>query len=79
VEVADVGRTAGDALAVEFEDQAERGVGGGVLGAEVQDPAVAGVHVTGEVLGGFDINIKAFFGSEREGHVGPPGGTREGV
>jgi hypothetical protein len=49
VQVADVRRAPGDALAVELEDEAERGVRRGVLGPEVEDPAVAGVDVLVDV------------------------------
>ena len=42
---------ADDALAVEFEHQAQRGVRGGVLRAEVQHPAIAVQLVADEVHG----------------------------
>jgi len=42
VEVTNMRRRAKDAFAVEFQHQAEGGVGRRVLGAEVERPAIAG-------------------------------------
>ncbi len=51
VQIADVRRAGDDAFAVELEDEVERGVGGGVLWAEVEGPEV-GVEVGGLKGGG---------------------------
>ena len=72
VQVSDVWCAAGDALAVEFEDEAEGGVGRGVLGPEVEDPSVAGVDVLGEVLGGVCVDGEVVVGLEGVGHPRAP-------
>ena len=66
------------AFAVELEDEPEGGVHRGVLGPEVENPAVAGVDVLLEVLGILDVDVEAFVGLEGVRHGGPlsilPGG-----
>jgi hypothetical protein len=44
VQIPDVRRASRDSLAVELKHEAERGVRGGMLGAEVQRPAIATLH-----------------------------------
>ena len=68
VQVADVRRAAGDPLAVELEHESKRGVGGRVLGAEVQDPAIRGADVILEVLGRVEIDVVLGTGRDLEGH-----------
>jgi hypothetical protein len=51
VQVADVRRALGNPFAVEFEDNAQGRVGRGVLGAEVERPAVSAILAAGG-LGG---------------------------
>ncbi|XHC25835.1 hypothetical protein ABWH91_00220 [Phycisphaerales bacterium ac7] len=76
VQVADVGGAAGDPLAVEFEDEAEGGVGRGVLRAEVERPAVAGVDVSLEVVEGLYIGVVALIGLDGVRHDEPFWGLR---
>ena len=76
------GGAAGDALAVELEDEAEGGVGGGVLWPEVEDPAVAGVDVVVEVVDVVRVGRDALVGLEGVRHgrlrVGVEGDHRGG-
>ena len=75
VQVADVRGHADHPLAVELHHHPQGGVGGGVLGAEVQGPAVAAVPLLAagppagvvEVLGGLDVEVDGF---EVVGHGG---------
>jgi hypothetical protein len=64
VEVADVRRAAGDALAVELEHEAERRVRRRVLRAEVQDPAVGRLEVVLEVVRVLDVEAEALAGGD---------------
>ena len=59
VQVADVRRAARNPLTIEFEHEPERGVGRGVLGPEVEHPAVAGVHVAIDVVDPVGIDREA--------------------
>lgn len=68
VQVADVRRDAGDPFTVELENESERGVGGGVLRSEVQDPAVAGIDMLFEIANLVAIDRDRVFGLDREGH-----------
>ena len=66
MKVADVRDGPGDALAVELHDDTQRRVGRGVLGPEVQRPAVAGDVLTAlEIRGRFDVDVD---GLEVVGH-----------
>ncbi len=60
VQVADVRHAADDALAIQFQHQAQGGVGGGVLRPEVERPAVAGLRLGVEVGRRFDVHVNRF-------------------
>jgi hypothetical protein len=60
VQVADVRRHPHHALAVEFEHDAQRRMGGGVLRTEVEHPAIGRVDVILEVLDRLDVDVVAF-------------------
>ena len=68
VQVADVRRAASHPLAIEFEHDPQRRMGRGMLGSEVQDPAIRGSDVVLEVLGGVEIDVVLGTGRDLEGH-----------
>ena len=70
VQVADVRRTAGDTLAVEFKHKAQSRVRRGVLRAEVENPTVWGLEVILQVVRVLDVETKALRGRDRVWHRG---------
>ena len=68
MQVPDVRRAAGDALAVELEHEPEGRVGRRVLRTEVQDPAIGGLEVVLEVVRVLDIKAEAFAGGNGVRH-----------
>ena len=77
VEVADVGGQGDDLLAVDFEDEAEDAVGGGVLGAHVEDHGLVGDRVVAVVVA-FAVGDYVFYAGDRVGGEDVGGGADGG-
>ena len=68
VEVPDVGADPDDALSVQNEDDAQRGVGGGMLRPEVEHPPVHRVRMVAQVIRGIDVDVETLVRLERVRH-----------
>ena len=68
MQISNVRRHARNALAVQFQNHTQRGVGGGMRGSKIQNPSIGRLNMVLQVIRIFDIKAVGLIGRQGVRH-----------